>query len=137
MGGESRGSEAVTEGVRVVVRPHYLADRSAPEASEPEFAFAYQVEIVNERSDAVQLVRRHWTIVDADGERREVDGEGVVGERPRLEPGERFTYTSWCPIATTWGTMEGSYAMRLDDGTELSVSIARFYLVADPAPASA
>lgn len=137
MGGECRGSERTTEGIRVSVTPVYMADRSAPEASDPEFAFEYKVTVTNTSDAPVRLVRRRWLIVDADGDRREVEGEGVVGERPRLEAGESFTYTSWCPLGTSWGTMEGSYTMRRDDGSEFEVGIARFYLVADPAPASA
>ena len=68
-------------------------------------------------------------ITDARGRMIEVKGEGVVGEQPRLAPGDTYEYSSFCPLRTPWGTMEGSYTMRRDDGQEFQADIARFYLV--------
>ncbi len=76
----------------------------------------------------VQLVSRHWIIIDAYGRREDVSGPGVVGQTPRLEPGKAFKYQSFCPLRTVWGTMEGEYQMRYDDGETFDVQIARFYL---------
>ena len=124
------GSEACTLGVRVVVRPVYLPQQSRP--SENQWVFAYRVRMVNESGRTVQLRTRHWTIVDADGERRSVDGEGVVGQQPLLEPGGAFEYTSFCPLETAWGTMEGTFrfeAMDHAEPAEFDAVVARFYLV--------
>jgi ApaG protein len=84
-------------------------------------------------------VSRHWVIVDSDGKREEVRGKGVVGDFPKLALGESYSYVSYCPIATTWGTMEGSYTFERDDGTRFQVGIGRFFLVptAPPLPLAA
>ena len=57
-----------------------------------------------------------------------MEGDGVVGQTPRLEPGEAFKYQSFCPLKTQWGTMEGCYTMRTDEGEEFEASIGRFFL---------
>lgn len=132
-------SDCVTEGIRVIARPVYLADHSDPEHENPRarrFAFGYTIIIRNEGEAPARLMRRHWVIVDANGERQDVEGQGVIGEQPRLEPGDEFEYTSWAPIHTAWGTMEGEYTMRRDDGSSFEAVIGRFYLVAELEPAS-
>jgi ApaG protein len=134
-----RDSDCVSEGIRVIARPVYLADHSDPDHENPRarrFAFGYTITIRNEGEAPAQLLRRHWVIVDANGERQDVEGEGVVGEQPRLEPGDEFEYTSWAPIHTSWGTMEGEYTMRRDDGSTFDARIGRFYLVAELETAS-
>lgn len=123
------GSESVTEGIRVTVHPQFLREQSSPE--EGRWIFAYHVEIRNEGSQAARLRRRRWLIVDADGEGHEVEGDGVVGHTPRLQPGGRFQYASYCPLETSWGTMEGHYTFERDDGLAFSVPIGRFYLVSE------
>ncbi len=125
------GSEAVTDGIRVSVRPSYDPDRSDP--AKPEFVFLYRIRIANEGRDAVQLLSRRWRIVDAQGRANEVEGEGVIGNQPRIEPGQTFQYESWCPLRTVWGTMEGTFTMRRDDGEQFEVQVARFYLAPDTA----
>ncbi|TVQ59997.1 MAG: Co2+/Mg2+ efflux protein ApaG [Phycisphaerales bacterium] len=127
----SRGSEAITRGVRVSVTPSYRQDRSDPGAG--RFIFSYRVRIANEGEAPVSLLARRWVIVDADGERHEVEGEGVVGLQPQIQPGAAHEYESFCPLQTAWGTMEGSYLMRTADGEEFHAEIARFYLAA-PVP---
>lgn len=122
------GSEAVTRGVRVRVRPQFLPERSDPAAR--SFVFGYRIRITNEGPHRCKLLARHWVIVDAVGRREEVRGEGVVGYQPDLKPGEFFEYSSFCPLATNWGTMEGEYTMVLPDGETFAASIARFYLAA-------
>lgn len=121
------GSECVTDGVRVKVVPTYLPTHSDP--ANDRFLFAYHVTIVNEGTRRARLRSRQWAIVDADGERHEVQGMGVVGHHPDLKPGERFEYSSFCPLNTSWGTMEGSYVMEREDGSVFDARIKRFFLV--------
>lgn len=116
----------VTEGIRVTVESTYLPDRSQPD--ENSYAFAYVVTIANEGHARVQLMRRHWIITDGNGEVREVEGPGVVGEQPVLEPGEAFEYTSFCPLHTPIGSMHGSYQMVTAGGARFDAEIAAFSL---------
>src|SRR4029453_9607004 len=102
-------SEALTNGIMVTVKSAYMPERSAPTLR--RFAFAYTVTIANQGRETTQLMRRHWIITDSEGEVQEVRGDGVVGEQPVLAPGEAFEYTSWCVIATSSGSMRGSYQM--------------------------
>lgn len=125
---QEHGSETVTQGVRVIVRPEYLPDQSTE--GEPEYVFGYTVRIVNESDVPVQLVSRRWLIIDASGDEHTVEGEGVVGRQPLIQPGAGFEYSSFCPLRTLWGTMEGSYLMERDDSTTFDAQVARFYLVA-------
>lgn len=120
-------SEALTEGVRVEVAARYSEEHSDAAAS--RWFFLYTIRISNERDDVVQLVNRHWTIVDATGHTEEVHGPGVVGEQPVLEPGQAFEYTSGCPLTTPFGSMSGCYDMQRGDGTSFQAEIARFELV--------
>ena len=120
-------SDEVTEGIRVGASAFYLAQESDPD--EDRYAFGYTIVISNEGDTPAQLLRRHWVIIDANGHREEVRGPGVVGETPRLEPGQAFKYQSFCPLRTPWGTMEGEYLMRRDDGATFEAKIGRFYLV--------
>jgi ApaG protein len=119
-------SEAVTRGVRVVVEPEFVAERSNP--SQGLFFFAYHVTVLNEGEEPVQLVSRHWIITDGLGKEQEVKGAGVVGEQPRIEPGEGFRYTSGCPLPTQIGCMRGTYRMVTDDGESFDAEIAPFTL---------
>jgi ApaG protein len=128
-------SDTITRGVRIVTNSFYLPGESNPDAG--RFVFGYRVAISNEGDRAVQLVSRHWLIIDGDGKREEVDGPGVVGETPRLEPGQSFRYTSFCPIETEWGSMEGSLRMTTDDGEAFDAKIDRFFLTQQSAAVSA
>jgi ApaG protein len=127
---QSGNSEAVTEGIRVEVSPEFISEQSIP--AENKFVFAYKVVITNESSGKVKLLSRHWVIINADGDREDVEGPGVVGYTPELEQGESFEYTSFCPLNTNWGTMEGTYHMIKENGESFDADIARFYLF-DPA----
>jgi ApaG protein len=120
-------SSAVTSGIRVRVVSEYRADRSAPGAG--RHLFTYTVRISNEGTTPAKLVARHWIITDAQGEREEVRGEGVVGQQPRLEPGGSFEYTSFCILKTPHGSMRGTYQMVRDDGSSFDAEIAPFALV--------
>ena len=84
--------------------------------------------IDNQGNEKVQLVNRHWKIIDANGTLQEVRGKGVVGEQPILNPGEKFEYTSGTPLTTSSGFMEGSYEMQGDDGNTFDVQIPQFSL---------
>src|SRR3954470_16449231 len=117
----------VTRGVRVTVRSFYLADQSEPGRN--HFVWAYRVTIVNEGRQTVQLLKRTWLITDAQGRTQQVHGDGVVGERPVLDPGESFEYTSGTPLATPSGFMRGTYHMVLSDtGEGFDVEIPGFSL---------
>jgi ApaG protein len=120
------GSVTITEGVRVAVSPSFLPEHS--DLEEGRYVFAYRVRLTNESEHRVQLLSRHWLIIDGDGERSEVDGEGVVGQQPVIEPGQSYSYSSFCPLQTEWGTMEGWYTFRDLTGREFRVEIGRFFL---------
>lgn len=120
---------AVGSGVRIRTYPVYIPGHSRPE--ENRFFFSYTIEITNERPTPVQLLSRHWIIINGDGESEEVNGPGVVGKTPTIQPGESFVYTSFCPLNTSWGTMEGSYVMRDSEGNQFEAPIARFILAWD------
>ncbi|MEL7483743.1 MAG: Co2+/Mg2+ efflux protein ApaG [Planctomycetota bacterium] len=132
--GACRGSESLTSGVRVRVTPEYEAYQSLPQGG--NHVFSYRILISNESDRRVQLLCRRWVIIDSDGDREVVEGDGVVGEQPVIEPGESYQYGSWCRLATEWGTMEGSYEMHAEPGETLRVTIGRFYLVAEAANAN-
>ncbi len=119
-------SSVVTRGIRVTVRSQYIPERSSPKAS--QYAFAYTVRIANEGEDTAQLKTRHWIITDADGKVQEVRGDGVVGEKPLLKPGQAFEYTSWCMLATPHGSMRGTYQMVRPTGEAFDAQVAPFAL---------
>ena len=112
--------------VDVDVEPRYVPEQSDPENE--RFVFAYTVTLRNTGAVAAQLQTRHWIVTDGNDENQEVHGEGVVGEKPHLEPGEEYTYTSWTWLETPVGTMEGSYDLVADDGTVFAAPIPRFTL---------
>ncbi len=116
----------ITHDIRVSVEPQFMPERSDPRIG--QFFWAYTVTIENTGGDAVQLLRRHWRITDANGMLREVRGDGVVGETPVLQPGDSFTYTSGCPLPTPQGIMVGQYEMERADGTLFRVDVPAFSL---------
>ena len=120
------GSEAVTRGVRVEVRSRYLPQRSNP--ADDQWLFGYTIRISNEGAETVQLVSRHWRITNAMGQVEEVQGPGVVGEQPVLQPGGSFEYTSGCPLTTPFGEMRGTYEMVTEEGARFDAEIAPFVL---------
>ena len=119
-------SSAETEGIRVQVRSHYLAEQSSPR--DDRYVFAYTITISNESARTAQLRTRHWIITDGRGTIEEVRGDGVVGEQPHLGPGQTFQYTSGCVLQTPVGTMQGSYRFFRDDGSWFDATIAPFSL---------
>jgi ApaG protein len=112
--------------INVTVDSYYLAERSEP--SSKYYFFAYRIRIENLGEEAAKLMSREWIITDGDGNQQIVRGDGVVGEQPRLGPGQAFEYTSFCPLPTEVGAMEGSYFMRTDDGEMFRTEIAPFTL---------
>ena len=108
------------------VDTRYLDEQSEPE--QDRYVFAYTIHIRNRGTMPARLLGRHWVITDANGNVREVDGEGVVGEQPWLQPGEDFTYTSGAVLETQLGTMQGRYDMIADDGTRFDAPIPAFTL---------
>jgi ApaG protein len=117
-----------TQGVTVSVTTNYLPDYSSP--SQEHYVFAYKIDILNGSEYTVKLLRRHWYIYDANGVVREVEGEGVVGQQPVLEPGDSHQYVSGCNLKSGLGKMRGTYQMeRIVDGKEFTVEIPEFTLV--------
>ena len=121
----SERSSKITEGIRVNVRSAYLREESLPE--QEHYVFAYQVQIINESPYRVQLMRRKWVITDGVGFKRKVDGDGVIGQQPVLNPGESHEYISGCNFDIPVGKMEGwYYFVRSVDGSEFKVRIPQF-----------
>jgi ApaG protein len=112
--------------IAVNAATQYLADQSDESAG--RYVFAYTITIQNTGAVAAQLISRHWIITDAQGLVQEVRGLGVVGAQPLLEPGQSFEYTSGAAIATSVGTMKGSYQMVAADGTRFEAEIPQFTL---------
>jgi ApaG protein len=120
--------EAVTDGVTVRVAVSYLPEQSQP--AHGRWFWSYHIRIENDGETPVQLLDRRWIILDGRGGRHEVEGEGVVGDQPVIDPGESYDYVSGCPLQTPSGSMEGSYGMIDADGDEFDVAIPRFPLLA-------
>ena len=115
-----------TNGIKVTVTPYFLDDQSSPQ--DDHFVWAYQVNIKNLGNTTMRLSQRNWVIIDANGKILNVQGDGVVGEFPTLQPGESFEYTSGTPLKTNNGIMQGFYLMSKDDGEQLKIDIPTFYL---------
>ena len=119
----------ITDGVKVSVETIYQPEYSNP--ANDHYMFAYKISIENVGNNAVQLLRRHWEIFDSNGAKREVEGEGVVGQQPIIEPGTTHEYVSGCNLKTDMGSMKGEYQMiRLLDNAAFNVQIPEFYLIA-------
>jgi ApaG protein len=118
---------ATTEGITVRVQPRYAGDQSDPDNG--HWVWHYHVRIENGSGLRVQLLDRHWIITDGHGERRDVMGEGVVGEQPFIEPGCAYDYVSGCPLATPMGEMRGAFGMQDRGGRRFEVAIPSFHLL--------
>lgn len=117
---------AVTRNIEVEVQPFYLPDRSDP--AENHYVWGYRVTIDNQSDIFVQLLSRYWRITDGNGRVQEVQGAGVVGDQPELNPGDSYQYTSGCPLTTPSGVMVGRYVMRTESGELFDVEIPAFSL---------
>ena len=114
-------------GMVIEVATRFAAERSAPMRG--LWFFAYTITITNVGDEPARLLRRRWVITDAEGRVEHVEGDGVVGETPRLAPGEQFSYTSGCPLRTPFGSMSGTYAMVRDDGRAFDADVPEFRLL--------
>jgi ApaG protein len=112
----------MTHNIRVEIETSYLAEQSDPR--ERRFAFSYTITIRNEGNTPARLMQRHWIFTDANGKEQEVRGDGVVGEQPRLQPGQGFRYSSGTILETPVGAMQGSYQMQTDAGDHFDAPIA-------------
>lgn len=115
-----------TRSILVTVEPEFLEDQSEPD--EHRFVWAYHVHIENQGNETVQLKSRYWHITDEMGNVQEVSGAGVIGEQPRLGPGEHFEYTSGTPLGTPSGIMKGHYVMEAATGDVFEAEIPAFSL---------
>lgn len=118
---------SLDRGIHVSVQASWSPDMSQP--ARRHWFFTYTVLIVNRGAQPARLLSRHWFITDGSAHVSEVQGPGVVGETPRLEPGEAFEYTSGCPLPTPVGSMRGYYTMVTDDGDRFNVDIPEFALI--------
>ncbi len=121
---------ATTQGITVRVAPRYLPDQSDPRA--PRHVWSYHVRIENGGTEAVQLRSRRWLITDGAGRNETIEGPGVIGQQPVIEPGMAFDYVSGVPLATPSGSMQGSYHMTGASGG-FDVAIPAFALAVPPA----
>lgn len=119
----------ITQGIRVSVETEYQPSYSSP--SQYHYVFTYRITIENQSEYTIQLLRRHWHIHDAGFASREVEGEGVVGQQPVLEPGQSHQYVSGCNLKSGIGKMLGYYHMeRIVDGVKFRVLVPEFTMVA-------
>jgi ApaG protein len=118
--------EQETRCIHVAVKPAYLDDQSDPD--DGRYVWSYTVTIENRGPEAVTLLSRYWNITDGAGVIREVRGPGVVGAQPVIAPGEKFQYTSGCPLETASGVMVGRYQMKAASGEAFEAEIPAFLL---------
>lgn len=119
---------AITKGIRISVETEYQPAYSNP--VQFHFVFTYRITIENLSDHTIQLLRRHWHIHDAGQEAREVEGEGVVGLQPVLEPGDSHQYVSGCNLKSGMGKMYGNYLLeRIINGEKFRVQIPEFTMV--------
>ena len=121
-----RTTSTTTRDIQVEVRSDFLPERSS--VREGSYLFQYHVRISNLGTETAQLISREWIITNADGEVERVKGPGVVGEQPVLPPGGSFEYTSYCPLKTSVGSMQGSYQMVTASGERFDAMISPFTL---------
>jgi len=114
--------------IKIIVKPNYVSEKSNPVRS--YYLFSYHITILNRGDKHVQLLSRYWHITDAQGNTEDIHGPGVIGKRPKIFPGEPFDYTSFCPLPTPMGFMEGSFRMVDATGKEFDAIIKPFRLVA-------
>jgi ApaG protein len=112
--------------ISIEVATDYVREQSEPDVG--RYVFAYTITIANRGDKAARLLSRHWVITDANGKVQEVSGDGVVGEQPRLNPGETFRYSSGAVLETPVGAMQGSYRMQADNGSSFDAPIPPFTL---------
>ncbi|MCP4914044.1 MAG: Co2+/Mg2+ efflux protein ApaG [Oligoflexia bacterium] len=115
----------VTRDIHVRATPFYISEKSSPE--DDYFFFAYKIEITNNSDEKVKLLNRHWIIRDGKKVEKFINGEGVIGQRPEIEPNESFEYTSFCPLSTPTGNMRGKFELQYDNGDRFWVRVPLFF----------
>ena len=119
----------ITHGIKISVSSKYEKEASNPTLK--RYIHSYHIKIENLSNKRVQLLSRYWLITDGDGTKREVKGEGVIGEQPKLYPGDIHSYSSWSPLSFPAGKMKGHYIMKdLDSNEHFQVDIPEFRLIA-------
>ncbi len=119
----------ISQGVKISVETFYQPDYSNPLSG--EYMFAYRITIENNNPHPVKLLRRHWNIFDSNGTWKEVDGEGVIGVQPVIQPGDQYQYVSGCNLKTEMGKMFGYYLMEnLNNHSEFEANIPLFEMIA-------
>jgi ApaG protein len=116
---------------QVQVKISYIPEESRPETN--YHFFAYKIFITNRSQKEAQLMSRHWVITDGFGQTEEIRGAGVVGQQPKIKPGQTFEYESACPLSTSSGSMRGTYQLVGDNGEQFDIEIPEFYLIAPSA----
>ena len=114
--------------IKIETHPRFLPERSDP--TRPYYFFSYRVRIINNYEETVQLLSRYWHIRDGESRVEDIHGPGVVGQTPSIKSKQFFEYTSFCPLQTPIGFMEGSYRMSFESGEEFDVLIPQFKLAA-------
>jgi ApaG protein len=112
--------------ITIETQARYIARESDPASK--RYVFAYTITIRNDGDEAGRLMSRHWWVTDGQGEVQEVQGPGVVGQQPRIPPGDSFRYTSAALLPTPVGAMHGYYDFENDDGDQVEVVIPAFSL---------
>lgn len=112
--------------INIAVHSEFVAEQSRP--NKDRYVFAYTITLRNNGAMPAQLLARHWVINDSNGNTEEVSGDGVIGEQPWMHPGEDYQYTSSTVLATSVGTMRGTYSMQAEDGTRFDATIPPFVL---------
>ena len=119
----------ISKGVKISVETYYQPEYSNPLTG--EYMFAYRVTIENSNTYPVKLLRRHWNIFDSNGSYKDVDGEGVVGVMPVIQPGDQYQYVSGCNLKTEMGKMMGFYLMEnLKNKQQFEAVIPEFEMIA-------
>lgn len=117
---------STTQGIKVDVEPQFLPSQSS--AEDQFFLYAYRVIISNQCSETIQLLRRRWLIRNGHGYEEQVEGEGVVGKQPVIQPGYQFEYASGCPLTTPTGNMRGTYLVKTSSNQLIHVKVPLFFL---------
>jgi ApaG protein len=112
--------------ITVKARAYYLTEHSQPDQG--RYGFGYTITITNQGSVPVRLLDRHWLITDGTGRKQEVKGVGVIGQQPIIQPGKSYEYSSFCPLTTPYGYMEGSYGLMDEQGQAFRAEIPMFTL---------
>ncbi|MGO2507765.1 MAG: Co2+/Mg2+ efflux protein ApaG [Vibrio hibernica] len=112
--------------IKCQVQTRYIPEQSQPE--QHRYVFAYTITIRNLSQQSVQLLTRRWLITDANGKQLSIEGDGVVGEQPLIEPMQDYTYTSGTAVETPVGVMQGHYGMIDEQGSPFIAEISPFRL---------